>query len=321
MAADGSWRLDQPGNIDLTGGSEDAAAASKRRLTASAVAPPTPKFVKAGTAEQEEERSYSQEEQDAGMMPMSFDGTEINTGGSSGDKGKGNEDEKAKGKGKHKGKSDKSDKNKKGGKNKDKGNEGEDNRSSGTGTGGDSKYQLKNPANKKPMELMMKAVLSLMQRMRDLEAVVLTTHICKTDASPILELKGELKLYDGKCKEAGKQHSYGPPYPHLYLVLLETLGALSTTKEEHKRTLMAEHSELKAKHFSEIDKKVKLIRVLKTYRSETKRLLIATTHENKATEAIMCSLAAGGAEQKIGRAPRGALEMELQNWLEETFLS
>lgn len=321
MAADGSWRLDNTelGFTDLTGGGDDTAAASKRRLTATAVAPPTPKFVKAGAEEQEGERSYSQEERDAEMKPMNFDGTEVNAGGSSKDKG---EDEKAKGKGKHKGKSDKSDKNKKGGgKNKDKGNEGEDSRSSGTGTGGDSKYQLKNPANKKPMELMMKAVLSLMQRMRDLEAVVLTTHICKTDASPILELKGELKRYDGKCKEAGKQHSYGPPYPHLYLVLLETLGALSTTKEEHKRMLMAEHSELKAKHFNEIDKKVKLIRVLKTYRSETKRLLIATTHENKATEAIMCSLAAGGAEQKIGRAPRGALELELQHWLEETFLS
>ena len=185
------------------------------------------------------------------------------------------------------------------------------------------KYKDTKPANKGVMGVTLKAVLNLLQRMRDVESVVLDTFIITSDSKVVAVLNTAMAEYDAACKKDGKGHNHGPPHPHMWLILLEALGTLPTTSTEDKAKLEAEFVKYKdtteGNELAEaVDPTVRLLKVVKTYSSDTKRIVMAA-HTNPAYGAVINTLKAAGVKRKTGRAPRGALEEELEAWLEQTF--
>jgi len=181
-----------------------------------------------------------------------------------------------------------------------------------------NRYQIKSPANKQSTQVMLKAILQLMQRTRDIESVVIHTFLLPTSSAIATSMKDEQISYETQVRKHGRGHSLGPPHLHLWARLMETLALLSSTAPADQRDLAAENDTINhMENPQQLDEQVHLLRLTKTYKLETKRLLLASHHT--ITPAVIRALQAAGAQRKSGRAPRGALEDELERWLTNTF--
>jgi len=185
----------------------------------------------------------------------------------------------------------------------------------------DDKYKAK-PYNRGVMQIMLKAILNLFQRVRDVEAVVITVVLLPAAFDLCEKMRAETVKYERMVKEAGKGHSYGPPDLHRYAVLVETLMA-DTKVNEHDRELLKEENERLAQLTGQtfvtvLGQQVHLVRLVKTFKSETKRLLLSISTTVAPT--IVQALVDIGGDLKTGRAPPGAMEDELERWLVRTFM-
>ena len=174
--------------------------------------------------------------------------------------------------------------------------------------------------NKKFFATLLKAVLSLLQRMRVVEAIVLDCWMVPTESDLVQGLKNELTKYDQECKSDGRGHSNGPPDPHLWARMLEVLLEQEAVKgkDEVAKGLEAEQVRVNELGPLALDDTIKSVRLLKCYQSQHKRILLAI-HRSPAYEKVNEALRMMGAVRKSGRAPMGALEEELMTWLEHTF--
>jgi len=186
------------------------------------------------------------------------------------------------------------------------------------------KYSVKHPANRATMEILLKAVLQVFQRLRDVESILLEVYLVNKDCPVAKDLTEEIGNYERAVRAAGKGHSYGQPHKHLYLRLLESLSQQDKVLPEIRTQLKAEYERLNALDKDEADKQilqvVQLLRITKTFKSDTKRVLLSQTR-NPLQMHITEALVQCGLDRKWGRAPRGALEDELEKWLTRTFAS
>ena len=176
--------------------------------------------------------------------------------------------------------------------------------------------------NKELTSILLKSVLNLMQRQRDIESVVLEVYMVKATEEVATGLKDELVVYEENCRQAGRGHSFGPPHLHLWRRLLSTLATLSTTTPECQSIIKKEQeaeAKMTATTLIDLDQTVRMVRLVKTYNNDLKRLIMSC-EKNPANEAVVKSLQAAGAQRKAGRAPRGAMEDELERWLVGTFM-
>ncbi len=150
---------------------------------------------------------------------------------------------------------------------------------------------------------------------------ILEIFIIKTDSNEMKAMQEQGRLYAAMCKE-NKNHDRGPP--HLFI-----FGGLLAALVERKETVGARTAEALVKHQTEwaeleLGDRADQMRVCRSetcYKSEFKKLIICPGPfmDLKFRKAFKDALIQTGADYKMGRAPAGGLERDLQGWL-TTFL-
>ena len=85
------------------------------------------------------------------------------------------------------------------------------------------------------MEILLKALLALMQGARDASAAIYDVIAMNSDSALVTELLEEGKGYGATFKNEGRNHSMGPPAPYLWVALITTLIKISDECEQRAR--------------------------------------------------------------------------------------
>ena len=165
-------------------------------------------------------------------------------------------------------------------------------------------------------QIMLKGMANLFQRMAYLEAVCYDVIIVKTDSPIVQAISAQGKRYSKKCRKEGRGHTNGPPHPWLWGAFIKTLSEMGVSIGERNLQIIQKHKDEFAEF--ELEEKCEVIRhfrMEKTYKPETKRLVMSVEKLGETRKAIIDALKQKGAILKQGRAPPGAFEDQLQSWL------
>ena len=173
-------------------------------------------------------------------------------------------------------------------------------------------------------KLILKNLLSLNQRMRDVEGILHEVLVVATDMGECQAMLLDEQKYSAACKAAGADHSYGPPHPHKYIALLRCLI------RDRKDILGQDVHEGLTAHLSEFEQletpgRLAMLRACRTekmYDASKKRLVLCFGPAGEKMKLIvLASMIKLGAEHKEGRAPPGGMERGLQECLEALSIS
>eukprot|EP00929_Paragymnodinium_shiwhaense_P077062 TRINITY_DN39668_c0_g2_i1.p2 TRINITY_DN39668_c0_g2~~TRINITY_DN39668_c0_g2_i1.p2 ORF type:complete len:132 (-),score=38.96 TRINITY_DN39668_c0_g2_i1:32-427(-) len=124
--------------------------------------------------------------------------------------------------------------------------------------------------------------------------------------------------YAKLCAERGRGHDLGPPHVHIWMALLEELaaqkdkvGLSNATRLEQMVQVMADME------MEELCDMVKVCKVSKTYESNTVRVTLAFVDAVPHRKVTIDAMKQLGGIHKLGRAPRSALEDQIQALLEQ----
>jgi hypothetical protein len=184
------------------------------------------------------------------------------------------------------------------------------------------------------MTLVLKSILRNFQDGRDLQAVVFDTGVAEASLPELEAASAEATGYNEQTL-GNKGHGLGPPHPYILGGLVDSLMEQLKLKAAIEASFreMAQRMELLAQHLeaSSIEAKCEMCRFFKLTkcyktRGETQkmRITMAWGVDQKSQDARALIKAAltqlSLVEFKMGRPPPGAMERELQEWL-ETFLN
>ena len=193
--------------------------------------------------------------------------------------------------------------------------------------------QEKNDAVRSLVMLMAKLCLQNTQLLRDLSSVVVQTFMFKSDNEVMEAGRAAGTAYSEQVKD--KEHTLGPPFPHIFVACLEVLSDMSKlgAKTRDKLKAYMKWSGHPKTGVEEMCSHVKLFRISRTYRKDRLKLQVAFADRQPEVDSKDDDLAEGlseappappnmmefnrsflkairgaGGEQKQGRAPAGELE-------------
>ena len=163
--------------------------------------------------------------------------------------------------------------------------------------------------------LMLKSLLSCMQNVRTLNGAMFDCVLLEAEAAPAVRMMEQGRRY-AELVKADRTQVEGPPHVYVWAGLIE--GLISCGEKIGAKTL----GDLKAfyEKYNDytLDEKCEEIQVAKcgrAYHSETKRLVLCVT-DKELRRTVLHGLQQIGGEVRRGRAPRGAMERELEGWLQ-----
>ena len=171
--------------------------------------------------------------------------------------------------------------------------------------------------NKQLWSVVLKAVLSLQQDQRSTNAVILYTLIVETASPEIEKMVEQGKAYGQLCQDQPK-HQQGPPHLFVFAGLLVALQARQDSiglKNSNLIKSMVEKWE--AWELDDRADSVRLCRQAKCWDQNYRKIYLAfgNGYTDEETKGLLNGMQQSGAVLKHGRAPAGALERELSQWL------
>lgn len=171
-----------------------------------------------------------------------------------------------------------------------------------------------NPGLKQLMTALLKSQLSVQQQQRSMSSVLFDTLLVSADLSLIAAMQEQGRAYSEAT--ASGQRDLGPPHIYIYGGLLQALVQEGEKIGALNHATLVEH--LKKYEDQPILEKAELVqwcRLDRTYRSDVKRITLSIERLGPARQALLAGLRQVGADLRQGRAPRGALERDLEQWL------
>ena len=169
-------------------------------------------------------------------------------------------------------------------------------------------------------KLRAKSVLSLSQRVRELEGAQLDTFVIAADSKVATRVTSAGAKYAHAVRAEGAQHEYGPPHPWKFEALMAALV------EDYDKSTVGEkiHGELASAltPYEELDTEdrcdiVRTLKLEKMYEKSKKRLVVCVDNSNATIrKPLIAALVTTGAQRKVGKAPPGAMERAMQSHLE-----
>jgi hypothetical protein len=162
----------------------------------------------------------------------------------------------------------------------------------------------------KLMILILKQLLNLVQGQRDLQSVLFDVVTIPAKSALAVACSVQGKRYASAASVKG--HALGPPHLYIFGTMLNWAGkeseALQTAFEKYQKMGITERAEL-----------IKLCKCSKLFDPEMKKMVLAFGPGPGAQECraklLQALVAIPEASHKIGKAPKGYMERELQNWL------
>ena len=167
------------------------------------------------------------------------------------------------------------------------------------------------------MLLMLKQVLKLSQSNRDICAVVFDTFIVKSSLGLVESIQKQTKSYAQQVKKIGKKHQLGSPHVWAYGGLVSGLLEKHTGEigAKNKGVLEGHKEGLEMLQPDEKHEVVQACRLDKTFQQDLRRITICI-RTVEVRNAVINSIEQLGGERKSGRAPRGNMEREIQQWVD-----
>ena len=131
------------------------------------------------------------------------------------------------------------------------------------------------------------------------------------------------KDYHDTVSENPKSHSLGPPYLHIWVALVKSLGKADSITPTLKQTLeLYWKDRICTVQREALAEDVRHCRLKKAFKAGTYKLQISISAASKVgeitlEEAIVWAVKATGGELKIGQAPQGSLEREARALLDK----
>ena len=134
------------------------------------------------------------------------------------------------------------------------------------------------------------------------------------------------KDYHDTVSENPKSHSLGPPYLHIWVALVKSLGKAESITPTLKQSLETYWKErICTVQREALAEDVRHCRLKKAFKAGTYKLQISISAASKVgpgaeislEEAIVWAVKAAGGELKIGQAPQGSLEREARTLLDK----
>lgn len=166
-----------------------------------------------------------------------------------------------------------------------------------------------------------KATLSTLQSVREVESVLFDVALLDKEAPTILAMKTATTEWMTKVTANGQGHGLGPPHLAAWEALAASLIELDIGAAN--KTALREHLEA-FKVLTMIEKgiAVRLCKVKRTFDPLKVRLIISLRGSLEPLRpTVISALVQAGASMKAGRAPAGNLERKLQQMLEKWKIS
>ena len=169
---------------------------------------------------------------------------------------------------------------------------------------------------RKLTKLMIKQVLRLTQQMRDVEGALYDTVMIKSSAAEALEISRQTKACGDGVRAAGRSHQLGPPHIWAWGGLVSALCRRGVEVGGRNLEVLKAHlEELGTMSVQEKCETVRFCKLTKVFDANLRRITMAIPKAGLRT-AVLGGLEQAGAERKLGRAPAGAMERELQAWID-----
>lgn len=168
----------------------------------------------------------------------------------------------------------------------------------------------------KVMTTLVKQVLKLSQRERDISGTIFDTFLLPTDAVESTKMMEQTGAYGKAVADKGKSHDYGPPHIWAYGGLIAALLSRGPSVGAMNYQKLTEHMQrLETMTVDEKCDAIMYCRLDKTWVQEQRRITLAI-RDPELRRVVLDSLVQSGATRKTGRAPRSGMERELEAWLE-----
>ena len=158
------------------------------------------------------------------------------------------------------------------------------------------------------LRILMKASLQMMQRIRVTEALAIT-FVIPNDSELCTAMVSKRRDYAEAVKQAGAGHTLGPPFPHLWLVLLKELEATASREEKAEHANNVKQLAARAETFNEPEDFVEHLSELtlaKMYKPDVKKSSVHCTPTSAMT--FSKAMRAVGFKMLLGKAPMGGFE-------------
>ena len=166
--------------------------------------------------------------------------------------------------------------------------------------------------------LVLKQLLRLCQSMRDIEGAYFDTVVIKESSGEVLEVTRQTKAYgEGvRSESGGKGHSLAPPHIWAWGGLVNAMVKRGPEIGKHNHdTLKAHLEELNVMSLLEKTEVVRFCRVSKMFDPNLRRLTLSIPKPGLRA-AMLSGLEQTRAERTMGRAPAGAMEREMQAYVD-----
>ena len=167
---------------------------------------------------------------------------------------------------------------------------------------------------KELLDLLTKQTLANTLRTRDLGSILLQVWILPANLPEILAMQEQGSIYASKTK--GKAHELGPPHVYIEMGLVQALAKRPpnlASGEGNLATLNELAKFMTKQNWEEVHDVIPYCRESKV-KAKMRRLEFHIVRD-EARVAINMALKALGGDHKHGLAPMGAMERELQMWL------
>lgn len=138
---------------------------------------------------------------------------------------------------------------------------------------------------------------------------------CRVQQRPLWPAKAASQAYNEQVQSAGKDHDQGPPHVHVWAALLQNAVDSAITPPQ-KEAIEAHMTGATTPQSLVHD--VLYCRVATTYDKKHMKVYVATQPAvQEVVDELFAGLSLQGGIEKYGLTPKGAMERELQNLLEE----
>jgi hypothetical protein len=169
------------------------------------------------------------------------------------------------------------------------------------------------------LSLMIKQILATQQASRDAMQVLYDVYITAADLVLIVVAMAQNTLYNKKIQKKGRGHGLGPPFLWTAQgILVGITKMLEGARKDEANKILDHWNKASMEEKSDL---IRFCRVVKTFESDTKKLVMSWGASRQAQEyrsvfmGFMTSFEQ--VQFKVGRPPAGYMERELALWLKE----
>ena len=179
----------------------------------------------------------------------------------------------------------------------------------------ETKKDLSKEKTAKLLKTLVKAVLAATQQLRDVNGILLLTLLVPSGSEMVKSMKAQTKMYSEEPRD--DRTALGPPHVFACLGLLGALVEADTANTASKGLIKSHLDEVADLSADTVAKSVKYCKASKCYDPEKVKLSLFFIMNEQLQEAITTAIENNGGHRKTGSAPKGHLERELAEWLEQ----